>query len=66
MFFGYLTFIKVKANLVAIDPSLNIFMGSGREYAHDFMIEGHDPTTAIKMTAVLDPFTNDLVHEITV
>ena len=59
--------MTVKAKLVPINYDLpRIFMGSGQDYASDYMNKGHDPATAIKMTAEHDSFTNDLVDEVEV
>jgi hypothetical protein len=43
-----------------------IYLGSGQDYASDYIGKGHDPVTAIKMTAEHDSFTNDLVDVVEV
>jgi hypothetical protein len=59
--------MSIKAKLLPINHKLpRIFMGSGQDYACDYMKKGHDPVTAIKMTSEHDSFTNDLVHEVEV
>jgi hypothetical protein len=60
------TLITVKAKLVQLITGEAIFMGSGQDYALDYMLKGHDAVTAIKMTAEHDRFTNNLVNEVEV
>jgi hypothetical protein len=67
VFHKIFTFITVNAKSLPINPDLpNIFLGSGQDYAIDFMSEGHDPVTAIKMTAEHDIWTNNIVHAVEV
>jgi hypothetical protein len=60
------TFITVNAKLLPTISGKAIFMGSGQDYAADYMLKGHDAVTAIKMTAEHDPFTNTLVNQVEV
>ena len=60
------TILTVKATVVDSTVSNVIVLGSGGDFAKEFLEKGYDPKTTIQEISKKDPYTNDIIYSVEV